>query len=49
MNDLPRVAILLLTWQRTVEALQTILSTCEHLKYPRENLGWYVADDGDTS
>lgn len=46
MDDMPRLAILLMTWQRTPEALQTILSTCEHLIYPRAQLGWYVADDG---
>ena len=46
MDELPRVAVLLLTYKRTEQALRTIESTCRHLQYPRENLGWYVADDG---
>lgn len=43
MNPL---AICLVTYKRTFEALQTIFSTCEHLKYPAELVRWYVADDG---
>lgn len=46
VNNQPRVAICLLTYKRTAEALQTILSTCAHLVYPRELLGWYMGDDG---
>lgn len=46
MSDLPRLAICLVTYRRTEEALRTIQSTCENLVYPRENIGWYVADDG---
>jgi len=45
MNPL---AICLVTYNRTYEALQTIFSTCEHLKYPPELIRWYVADDGST-
>jgi hypothetical protein len=40
------LAICLLTYKRTYEALATIVSTFEHLKYPRELIRWYVADDG---
>lgn len=44
MNDLPPVAILLLTCNRTPMALQTVKSTIQNLKYPK--LAWYIADDG---
>jgi len=40
------LAICLLTYKRTREALETIHSTCQHLKYPKELIRWYVADDG---
>lgn len=46
MIDLPRLAIVLVTYKRTREALETIRSTCRNLDYPRELMGWYVADDG---
>src|SRR3972149_1778439 len=46
MSDLPRLAIVLVTYKRTREALATISSTCQNLGYPQENIGWYVADDG---
>lgn len=47
MNDnYPPLAICLLTYKRTYEALTTLDSTIEHLKYPRENIGWYIGDDG---
>lgn len=47
MSDtLPNVAICLLTYKRTYEALTTVESTLEHLQYPKEKLGWYVGDDG---
>lgn len=45
MTDIP-LAVCLLTYKRTYEALETVFSTCEHLKYPRELIRWYVADDG---
>lgn len=44
--DLPKVAILLLTYKRTQMALRTIESTCANLDYPKELLSFYVADDG---
>ena len=44
--NLPPIAICLLTYKRTQEALRTVVSTCEHLKYPSELIRWYVADDG---
>lgn len=43
---MPSLAILLLTFKRTYEALQTVFSTCEHLKNTPEQVRWYVADDG---
>lgn len=46
MVDLPRVAILFLTYKRTNEALRTIRSTCQNLNYPKDLLGFYIADDG---
>lgn len=46
MTDLPLLAICLVTYNRTREALETVRSTCENLGYPREKIGWYVADDG---
>lgn len=44
--NLPDLAILFLTYKRTYEALTTIDSTLEHLKYPADQIKWYVADDG---
>jgi len=46
MNDLPPIPILLLTYNRTREALITLESTFEHLKYPPELIKWYIGDDG---
>lgn len=45
-TSLPPLAICLATYKRTYEALETVFSTCEHLKYPSELIRWYVADDG---
>lgn len=45
-NDLPPLAIALVTYTRTREALETIRSTCQNLGYPKELVGWYVGDDG---
>lgn len=42
MNPL---AICLLTYKRTNEAIQTIYSTVQHLNYEGE-IRWYLADDG---
>ena len=44
MTDLPRVAIVLVTYARTKYAVRTAKSVCENLIYP--NVGWYVGDDG---
>lgn len=46
MADLPPLAICLVTYKRTREALLTIRSTCENLGYPKDLIGWYIADDG---
>jgi len=46
MNELPRLAICLLTYKRTEYALRTIEALTSNLIYPKELLGWYVADDG---
>lgn len=46
MADVPMLSICLLTYKRTSEALETILSTCEHLKYPKSQRKWYIGDDG---
>lgn len=46
MSDLPRVAIGLVTYKRTDQALRTISSTCKNLIYPQDNIQWYVGDDG---
>lgn len=45
MNDLPRVAIVLVTYARTEYAVRTVNSVRENLVYSQE-LGWYIADDG---
>lgn len=44
MNN-PNIAILLLTYQRTDYAVQTIKSLCSNLRYWGK-LAWYVADNG---
>lgn len=46
MTDLPNVAIGIVTYRRTEEALRTIRSTLENLNYPQEKRGWYIGDDG---
>lgn len=48
MDSLPPLAVCMVTYNRTREALETIRSTCRNLGYPKENVGWYVADDGST-
>ena len=47
-NDLPPLGVVLVTYKRTNEALRTVLSTAEHLQYPRHLVKWYVADDGSS-
>jgi len=46
MPDLPALPILLLTYKRTTEALTTLESLFNHLKYPPDLLRFYIADDG---
>lgn len=46
MSDLPNIAIGLVTFRRTREALRTVESTIENLIYPKEKRGWYISDDG---
>jgi len=46
MTELPKLAIVLLTYMRTQEALRTILGICGNLSYPKEKRGWFIADDG---
>lgn len=46
MSDLPHLSIGFVTYRRTSEALTTIRTTSENLKYPKELRSWYVADDG---
>jgi hypothetical protein len=49
MNNLPTLAIVMVTFQRTREAVITLKSVCENLEYPREKRGWYIADDGSSA
>lgn len=46
MAALPKISIVLVTYQRTREALITVRSTCKNLIYPKELRSFYVADDG---
>lgn len=46
MDNLPILAIVLLTYKRTAEAVTTVNSTCDLLGYPKELRKWYIADDG---
>lgn len=48
MTDLPQIAIVMVTYKRTREAVITAKSTCENLLYPKELRSWYVADDGSS-
>lgn len=45
-NLLPNIAIGLVTFRRTAEALRTIESIMANLNYPKEKRGFYIADDG---
>jgi len=45
MADLPKVAIVLVTYARTMYAVMTVESVRENLVYAGE-LGWYIGDDG---
>lgn len=44
--NLPPLAIGMVTYKRTAEALKTIRSTIKNLNYPQELIGFYLADDG---
>ena len=44
--NLPNVAIGLVTYRRTEEALRTVKSTIENLNYPKDKRAWYIGDDG---
>src|SRR3972149_5335511 len=44
MDELPKVAIVVATFQRTEYLLRTICGLKEHLVYPR--LVWYLGDGG---
>lgn len=46
MSELPKLSIVLVTHERTKEALITVRSTCKNLIYPQELRSFYVADDG---
>lgn len=45
-DNLPNIAIGLVTFRRTQEALRTIESIMANLNYPKEKRGFYIADDG---
>jgi hypothetical protein len=47
MTELPRVAIVLVTYARTEYAVRTALSVKKNLVYAGET-GWYVGDDGSS-
>ena len=44
--EIPNLAIVMVTYQRTREAVITVKSVCENLEYPKAKRGWYIADDG---
>jgi len=44
MDSSPLVIVLLITYERTEVALETIRGIKERIRYP--NLGWHIADDG---
>lgn len=48
MTALPNIAIVMVTYQRTREAVITVKSVCENLEYPKEKRGWYIGDDGSS-
>ena len=43
-SEWPRMAVCLLTYERTEYAVRTVQSVCRNFQY--ENLAWYIADDG---
>ena len=46
MTELPNLAICLVTYKRTAEALRTIRGIVDNLQYPVEKRAWFVNDDG---
>jgi len=46
MTELPNLAICLVTYKRTEQALRTIQGICDNLQYPKEKRAWFVNDDG---
>lgn len=45
-DELPNIAIVMVTYKRTDQAVRTIKSTADNLVYPKEKLAWFVGDDG---
>lgn len=46
MTNLPLIAILFLAYRRADLSVRTINSTCKNLIYPKENIRFYLCDDG---
>jgi len=46
MTDLPNLAICLVTYKRTEQALRTIQGLCDNLLYPKDKRAWFINDDG---
>lgn len=46
MTDLPKLSIVLVTYNRPMMAKTTIHNISGHLRYPKELISWCVADDG---
>lgn len=46
MDEYPTLAIVMVTYKRTAEAIVTVSSVSKNLVYPKEKRGWYIADDG---
>lgn len=46
MSDIPNLAIGLVTYRRTVEAIRTIIGVCKYLGYPKDHRAWFINDDG---
>lgn len=44
--DLPKVAIVMVTYERTEYAVRTVQGIARNLLYPEHLLGWYIGDDG---
>lgn len=46
MENPPDLAICLVTYKRTPEALRTIIGVCNNLEYPQSKRRWFINDDG---